>query len=63
MDKFHRRQTMRTKHFISTTTGSTGSTTEITEELCYGSDAVDMELQQHLIDEDMSKSEPEIELQ
>ena len=38
------------------------SVAEVTEELCNDNEAVDMELQQHSIDEGMSNPEPEIEL-
>ena len=61
MDKSYRRLAMKKRRVFPTCSGSTGSTT-INEESCNDSEAVDMELQQHSIDEDMSNSEPEIEL-
>ena len=50
------------KDVFPTCSGSSDSIAEVTEESCIDSEAVDMELQQHSIDEGMSNPEPEIEL-
>ena len=62
MDKFRRRQAMKKRRVIPTCSGSSDSVAEVTEESCNDNEAVDMELQQHSIDEGMSNPEPEIEL-
>ena len=62
MDKFRRRQAIKKRRVFPTCSGSSDSVGEVTKESCIDSEAVDMELQQHSINEGMSNPEPEIEL-
>ena len=53
---------MKKRRVFPTCSDSTSSATDITEELYNDSEAVDMELQQHSVDDDMLNPESEIEL-